>query len=104
MEPAMLSSGIRCFEDALRLSPYNVDIRNDLAQWLSDAGRDEEARRQLETSAALDPNYAFTHYRLGLAWLKLAEKDRARQAFMQALRIQPGFRAAEEQLRASAEP
>lgn len=72
MDSSKLSQAILWYEQALRLSPNNVDMRDDLAWLLADFGRYKEALGQLERSAAIDPGYKRTQDLLGKAREKLS--------------------------------
>jgi len=59
-DASKLPLAIDHYEKALKLSPNNVDMRDDLAQVLLDAGRPADALAQVEKSAAIDPGYKRT--------------------------------------------
>ncbi|MDY0000917.1 MAG: response regulator [Polyangia bacterium] len=64
----------------------------------TDQGTAREAVRFIERALALDPKLDLAHYFLGLVHLGAEELDLAREHFSQALRLNPGNRAAAEQL------
>ena len=90
VDPSKLKQAVEFYERAFQLSPNRVIYRNELARFYFDAGRYEEAIRQLQLSLEIDPKFAATHYNLGLVYLELGEKDRAEEHFETALLLDPG--------------
>jgi hypothetical protein len=71
-----------------------------LAQRLTAAGRQADARRILELNAEQYPNSGGVAMELGRAYEALGERDRAIEQYRRALAIQPNNRQAQERLRA----
>jgi hypothetical protein len=71
-----------------------------LAQRLTAAGRQADARRVLELNAEQYPNSAGVAMELGRVLEALGERDRAIEQYRRALAIQPNNRPAQERLRA----
>ena len=82
----------RSRSDQLELDAYSeLDVRSQLkANQLDEARRKiEKARKQLETCLAIDPHRAKAWNLLGLAHLSSGNIERAREAFQEAVRINP---------------
>jgi len=90
VDPSKLERAVEFYERAFQLSPNRVIYRNELGRFYFDAGRYQEALRQLQLSLEIDPEFYATHYNLGLAYLKLGEKDRGKEHFQTALLLDPG--------------
>ncbi len=60
-----------------------------LAAVLSESGRQEPARRLLESLLAADPNHAEAHQHLGLVFLRLGRMEAARAASARAVELEP---------------
>jgi len=89
MDQSKLGAALGCYEKALRISPYNVDIRNEFADLLYHANRREEAAAQLENSASIDPGYWSTLYLLTRSLVELGRQERARYWLAEAVRADP---------------
>jgi hypothetical protein len=69
-QPPDLRYPVECyFERALRFRPDDVIARMIYATFLQKHGRDTEANAQLQQTATLAGNDAFTHYNIGLIYL-----------------------------------
>jgi tetratricopeptide (TPR) repeat protein len=90
VDPSKFGQAVEFYEQALQLSPHDAVYRNELAKVYFDAGHHAEAARQLQLSLEIDPEFYATHYNLGLAYLKLGEKDKAKEHFETALLLDPG--------------
>jgi tetratricopeptide (TPR) repeat protein len=90
VDPSKFEQAVDFYEQVLQLSPHDAVYRNDLAKVYFEAGHYVEATQQLQLSLEIDPKFYATHYNLGLAYLTLREKDKAREHFETALLLDPG--------------
>ncbi len=91
------------FQEAVRLNPGNIQARRDLAQFYVEApwivgGSKEEARKQVDAVAALDPLEG--HLARGQFWSSQKKPDLAEAEFRLVLqakpnRVEPYFEVAE---------
>jgi tetratricopeptide (TPR) repeat protein len=82
-------TGESVWEDSLAKYPNSTLGHNARAMWLTDAGRLEEARIELERSLAVDSSRARTHSLLGIVHALMGRYDRAIAEFELALIIAP---------------
>jgi tetratricopeptide (TPR) repeat protein len=61
-------------------------------------GADDEALKELEMAARMDPKLPFVHFNLGLAYLHKQDYDRARKEFHEDIAIEPDVPYSYEQL------
>jgi tetratricopeptide (TPR) repeat protein len=61
-------------------------------------GEDDEALKELETAARMDPKLPFVHFNLGLAYLRKQNYDRAREEFHKDIVVEPDIPYSYEQL------
>ncbi len=87
---------LRC----LSLPPFQDDHfpRAELARSYLALGRPEDAVGHLEIVVLNDPDDASAWNNLGVARIGLGEREAARTAWERALRIDPGFEAAQKSL------
>lgn len=90
VDPSKFEPAVEFYERALQLSPHSAVYRNELARVYFDAGRYEDALRQLQLSLEIDPEFYATHYNLGLAYLEFGERYKAEEHFKTALLLDPG--------------
>ena len=90
VDPSKFDQAVEFYERALQLAPLDAVYRNELGRVYFDAAQYEEAIRQLQLSLEIDPEFAPTHYNLGLAYLKLGENDKAKEHFETGLLLNPG--------------
>jgi tetratricopeptide (TPR) repeat protein len=91
------------FEAAIRLEPDNFVLVSNSHYLLGEIlthtpGRLDEAIAHLEEAIRRRPLIAETHERLGEALLAAGRKDAARRELLEALRLQPDYAAARENL------
>lgn len=91
------------FEAAIRLEPQNFVLVSNSHYLLGEIlmrmpGRVDEAIGHLEEAIRRRPLIAETHNRLGEALLAADRMDAARREFLEALRLQPGYAEARENL------
>lgn len=79
-KPGNLPYPIECyFERALRFQPDDTVARMLYADYLVQQRRPDDARTQLQRVAAEAADNAFTHYNLGLLFLKIGDNESALQ-------------------------
>lgn len=85
---------------AIELDPERGDAYNDLGAYLIEMGRPEDAVQYLEkaTMSGGYRNHECAWFNLGRAHAAQEMFGRARECFMTALEIEPGYRPAEEAL------
>ena len=79
----------RHFLRAIALAPQDDSTHAFYGRWLANHGREEEAIAQLQTAIALNPARMFQREQLVQAYEQLGQTDAARQAAVEALRIDP---------------
>jgi tetratricopeptide (TPR) repeat protein len=87
------------YERSFALDPKNGKCESNLAGVLLAKGLRTEARRRYEHSVILNPLLQIAHKELGDILCGTREYQAAIAHYEQALRIQPDYRAAEENLR-----
>lgn len=93
MEKGMFSQAINQFEKALFLNPNYVEVHNNMGTALLRDGRVKEAIK--EFNAALEnpmyPTPHFVQYNLGQAYFALKEFDKAREHYLEAIKLSPDY-------------
>lgn len=64
---------------AVALQPAFAEAHLQLGILLAETGRNDDARREYETSVAADPSLEIAHYRLGQALMRAGDTERARK-------------------------
>jgi len=82
-------SEIALWEDAARKSPRKVRPHQNLGTYYFLQGRLEDARRELVTALALDPDNYEIHNNLGLVYKKWGAYDLAVREFAEVLKLNP---------------
>lgn len=85
-------------ESASEEWPAHADIQDTLGWIYYKQHRYGLAIRRFQQSVATEPDNPLYHYRLGLAYTKNGERDLARRALQQALRLNAGFVEARQAL------
>jgi Tfp pilus assembly protein PilF len=91
-------AAIREYAVALRLQPDSGEIENNLAIALLAAHRPEEALLHSRKAVALTPTSAAAHNTLGTVYARLRRLAEAGQEFVTALRLDPSFVPAAQNL------
>ncbi|MFQ5449353.1 MAG: SUMF1/EgtB/PvdO family nonheme iron enzyme [Nitrospinaceae bacterium] len=73
------------------INPESVEAQNNLANIYSEQNRREDAIRHYRLALKSDPNNSSTLFNLGLAYQKSGESQKAVDAFLQAVQIDPAF-------------
>ncbi len=84
------SSDLALWESEIDKAPRDVVVNNNLAVAYSARGEYAKAIPPLETAVRVAPGYWRAHVNLGIAEQGLGRPDRARAAYLQAIRIAPG--------------
>jgi tetratricopeptide (TPR) repeat protein len=86
------------FQQALKISPGYVQVRNNLGNALLQKRRVDEAIVQFQEALKINPNFAEAHSNLGNALDGEGRVDEAITHYQQALRINPGYAEARNNL------
>ncbi len=100
-EQGKLDEAVRHYQEALRLDPNRHDTYVNLAFVRDQQGKTEEARGYLQKALQLEPNDSMAHNNLGFMLLKqgrLGGADGAIEHLNEALRINPGYAKARQNL------
>ena len=82
----------------LQAAPQTPDVLNALANAYARVNRFEDALKALEQALKLDPESPTTHLNLGVCYQALGQSSRARDAYREALRLQPDLERARRYL------
>jgi tetratricopeptide (TPR) repeat protein len=86
-----LDEAIRCFQEALHLSPdYWIALEN-AGNAYRQQGRSEEARAALERVVALRPRDPAASYSLAMVFAQADDPERAEEYLQKALALQPNY-------------
>ncbi|MBI5596385.1 MAG: tetratricopeptide repeat protein [Elusimicrobia bacterium] len=91
-------AALREMEVSVRISPRDPVLRNRYGNLLTDAGRPRQAIAQFEAAALLLPRSAPLAFNTGNALMLLGEMARAKERYETALRLDPGFVGARQNL------
>ncbi|MCJ7833773.1 MAG: tetratricopeptide repeat protein [Deltaproteobacteria bacterium] len=93
LEKGMVRQAIHQFEKALYLDPNYVEVHNNLGTALLRDGRVQEAIKEFNTALEnpMYPTPHFVQYNLGQAHFTLKEFDKAREYYMEALKLSPAY-------------
>jgi Flp pilus assembly protein TadD len=86
------------FRTSLRLNPRDAGIVSTLGLTIAQQGRVDEGMRLVRDATAMDPAAVGPHYRLGLILAQLKRFAEARTEFEAALRLDPTFAVARDEL------
>jgi Flp pilus assembly protein TadD len=78
---------LRLFGHIVRMHPDRADMRHNLGNAYSGAGRMEEALEEFERAVALDPESAELRNGLGVVCLKMGSFEQAIQEFQESIRL-----------------
>ncbi len=93
LEKGMIRQAINQFEKALYLDPNYAEVHNNLGTALLREQRVKEAIAEFN-KALENPMYPtphFVHYNLGQAYFKLKEFEKARENFLEAVKLSPAY-------------
>jgi tetratricopeptide (TPR) repeat protein len=86
-------------EDAIYIYPYELELHQDLAGYLTALGNWDRVTRERRALLALDPvDKAEAHYQLAFAYERAGNRSSAREQILYALEIAPNFQRAQELL------
>ena len=86
-----LDEAVRCFKEALKLSPdYWISLEN-LGNAYRQMGRPAEARTALERALALNPRDPGSNYSLGMVFAQTGDAGQAEQYLTKALALKPDY-------------
>ena len=97
--PAELTGTAAYLENAVRLTPSDVDLYLKLGFTYTRLGKADEAQRAFESAVSLDPKKAIAHYMLGLIYEKKGLKEKAVAAWKACLDSSPEPRLRETALK-----
>ncbi|MDD2867457.1 tetratricopeptide repeat protein [Neomegalonema sp.] len=86
------------FRAALTLNPQFAPALNEWANTLQDQGEPAAALKLYERSLAEDASRAVVHHNLGVCWGRLGHDQIAAECYLTALRLDPGYAHALEEL------
>jgi len=86
------------YKEALELAPDDKYIHQAMASLYRKMGEFASARNHLNRSLELDPNSAITFYNYGNLLLDMKHPDEAKGMYKNALRLDPDFKEAKEEL------
>jgi tetratricopeptide (TPR) repeat protein len=93
------NSAIASFQAALRASPGHVGARHNLGIALAEGGNLEGAMQELEAALVRAPQHAQIWNTLGAMRVRLQDLEGAEEAFINAVRLDPGYTEARNNLR-----
>ncbi|MGE0789049.1 MAG: tetratricopeptide repeat protein [Sandaracinaceae bacterium] len=93
-DAGMLTEAMHELRKAVLLCPTFADLRLRLANLYRQQGDQDAARFELEEAVAAKPQYVPAHVALGVVLLALNDKDAALARWRDALKIDPGNKAA----------
>ncbi len=82
------------FRQAVEINPKYYQAHYELASVLDRSGKLDEAAREYEVAAPAYRTSGEFHYRLGFAYLRLGQPEKARQHLNRVLELAPGSRTA----------
>jgi len=86
----------KCFKRALKINDDHIDAHYQYAMLMSDAlNRPKKAVKYFKKTLKLKPDHPFAHYDLALLYYRLGEREDAREAYQNAIRINPELQTAE---------
>ena len=94
----LLDEAVTCYERALLVGGPEAEITFSLANVLHALGRKPEAAQRFMQSVEIEPDYTEAWNNLGITFADLEQYDRAVDAFECALRLDPNFSDAHQNL------
>jgi protein O-mannosyl-transferase len=93
-----MDQAIPHYDEALRLNPNSVEVRDNLGAALAAQGKLDQAIAQYAEALRLNPNYAKAHNNLGAALAAQGKLDQAESQYAEALRLEPDYAKARNNL------
>jgi predicted negative regulator of RcsB-dependent stress response len=84
-------NSVELFNHALQVTKNNDVAHNNLASFLLEEGKIEEAIEHYNEAIRIKSDDAYTYYNRGLAYLKLRRQQRAIEDYNEAIRLKPDF-------------
>lgn len=84
---------IAVLEEHIAAVPNSLELRTRLGLLLAAAGREDDGRKVLEDSVAIDPDYTYAHQALARYYEKSGDTERALHHHAEVLRVQGGAAA-----------
>lgn len=91
-------AALKAMAEAVTRSPADPVLRNRYGNLLVDSGRPRRALAQFEAAARLLPDSAPIAFNAGNAWMLLGELGKAGESYETALRLDPAFEGARQNL------
>ena len=92
-DPDLASRALATFEQALQLSPHDIQTLNDRAMLLAAMGRTDDALAELQRLLTLDPLYGPTYRNLAQVYRQMDDEDAARAITEQGRENAPWWEA-----------
>ncbi|MFP4687518.1 MAG: tetratricopeptide repeat protein [bacterium] len=89
-----ISEAIELFVEALRLNPYNVETRYNIATIHFHRGEYQQSAQHYKTALQLRPDDIDSRLGLGASYLQMNQKEEARRQFEKVLELNPGNQGA----------
>ena len=86
------------YKKALQLEPENTSLCKKIASVYRNLKQYDKAKELLERSIALDSTDKTTYYNYGNLLVDMNEKDKAMQMYKKALKIDPDFKEAKNEI------
>jgi len=86
------------YKKALQIEPKNTSLCNKAASAYRNLKQYDKAKELLERSIALDSTDKTTYYNYGNLLVDMNEKDKAIQMYKKALKIDPDFKEAKDEI------
>lgn len=90
-DPAYYDDAVRYAQNAVRLNPLSADGHNNLAIYLTHAGKVDEGLAEYRKSVQIRPRSALGHYNLGVAFVHANRSPEAMDEFRLSARLDPTF-------------
>ena len=87
-----LSEAITSSQKALKLSPFDAEIHNNLGNSLQEIGKPLQAEKSLKKAIALKPDFAGAHGNLGNTLKELGKLEEAEASYQRAISLDPNFK------------
>ena len=94
-----IEGAVEALDAAIYIYPYDIELHRQLAGYLAELGRWQQAARERRAVLALDPvDLAEAHYQLAKTYQRSGDRSSAREQILYALEIAPNYYRAQELL------